>query len=91
MVSASILPVGTAPSPRPLSTLPTPKGLPLFGNVLDAWRDPIKFLTEGSALGDMVRYRFGEGAYKYTQMIKDTQATLNLAKVIEFALDIIPF
>lgn len=33
----------------------------------------------------------GEGAYKYTQMIKDTQATLNLAKVIEFALDIIPF
>lgn len=32
-----------------------------------------------------------EGAYKYTQMIKDTQATLNLAKVIEFALDIIPF
>ncbi len=33
----------------------------------------------------------GAGAYKYTQMIKDTQATLNLAKVIEFALDIIPF
>jgi hypothetical protein len=33
----------------------------------------------------------GEGAYKYTQMIKDTQATLNLAKVIEFAVDIIPF
>lgn len=33
----------------------------------------------------------GEGAYMYTQMIKDTQATLNLAKVIEFALDIIPF
>ena len=33
----------------------------------------------------------GEGAYQYTQMIKDTQATLNLAKVIEFALDIIPF
>jgi hypothetical protein len=33
----------------------------------------------------------GEGAYKYTQMIKDTQATLNLAKVIEFAVDLIPF
>jgi hypothetical protein len=33
----------------------------------------------------------GAGAYKYTQMIKDTQATLNLAKVIEFAVDIIPF
>jgi hypothetical protein len=33
----------------------------------------------------------GAGAYKYTQMVKDTQATLNLAKAIEFALDIIPF
>lgn len=33
----------------------------------------------------------GAGAYKYTQMIKDTQATLNLAKAVEFALDIIPF
>ncbi len=33
----------------------------------------------------------GAGAYKYTQMIKDTQATLNLAKSLEFALDIIPF
>jgi hypothetical protein len=33
----------------------------------------------------------GAGAYKYTRMIKDTQATLNLAKAVEFALDIIPF
>jgi hypothetical protein len=33
----------------------------------------------------------GAGAYKYTQMVKDTQATLNLAKAVEFALDIIPF
>lgn len=33
----------------------------------------------------------GEGAWQYSQMVKDTQATLNLAKVIEFALDIIPF
>ena len=33
----------------------------------------------------------GAGAYQYTQMIKDTQATLNLAKAIEFAVDIIPF
>ncbi len=37
--------------------------------------------------GDMI----GAGAYKYTQMVKDTQATLNLAKVIEFAGEIIPF
>lgn len=30
------------------------------------------------------------GAWKYTQMVKDTQATLNLAKVIEFAVDLVP-
>jgi len=33
----------------------------------------------------------GAGAYRYTQMIKDTQASLNLAKTVEFAADIIPF
>jgi hypothetical protein len=30
------------------------------------------------------------GAWGYSQMVKDTQATLNLAKVIEFAVDLIP-
>ena len=30
------------------------------------------------------------GAWGYSQMIKDTQATLNLAKVIEFAVDLVP-
>ncbi len=30
------------------------------------------------------------GAWKYSQMVKDTQATLNLAKVIEFAVDLVP-
>ncbi len=30
------------------------------------------------------------GAWQYSQMIKDTQATLNLAKVIEFAVDLVP-
>lgn len=39
------------------------------------------------ATGDLV----GEGAIKYSQMIKDTQAKLNLAKVAEFARDIVPF
>lgn len=32
-----------------------------------------------------------QGALTYTNMIKDTQATLNLAKAVELALDIIPF
>ena len=30
------------------------------------------------------------GAWGYSQMIKDTQAALNLAKVVEFAVDLIP-
>jgi hypothetical protein len=33
----------------------------------------------------------GNGAFKYSQMVKDTQATLNLVKVIEFAVDLVPF
>lgn len=33
----------------------------------------------------------GKGALEYTNMIKDTQATLNLAKAAELALEIIPF
>lgn len=32
----------------------------------------------------------GHGAFVYSRLIKDTQATLNLAKVIEFAVDLIP-
>jgi len=30
------------------------------------------------------------GAWAYSQMVKDTQATANLAKVIEFAVDLVP-
>jgi len=32
-----------------------------------------------------------QGALKYTNLIKDTQATLNLTKAVEYAADIIPF
>jgi hypothetical protein len=32
-----------------------------------------------------------KGALEYSNMIKDTQATLNLAKAVELALDIVPF
>lgn len=35
--------------------------------------------------------KVGNGAYAYSQTIKDTQAALNLAKAVELALDIIPF
>ena len=33
----------------------------------------------------------GKGAFKYSQMVKDTQATANLAKVAQYAIDLIPF
>ncbi len=32
----------------------------------------------------------GHGAFVYSRMIKDTQATLNLAKVVEYVVDLIP-
>jgi hypothetical protein len=32
-----------------------------------------------------------KGAYEYTWMVKDTQATANLAKVAQYAIDLIPF
>ena len=32
-----------------------------------------------------------QGALKYTTLLKDTQATLNLTKAIEYAVDLIPF
>jgi len=32
----------------------------------------------------------GRGAFRYSRMIKDTQASANLAKVIEFAVDLVP-
>lgn len=32
----------------------------------------------------------GHGAFLYTRMVKDTQAALNLAKVAEFAVDLVP-
>src|SRR4051794_20479246 len=45
---------------RPLKSAPTPRGVPLFGNVLEAWRDPLKLLSESARdLGDFVRFRFG--------------------------------
>jgi hypothetical protein len=33
----------------------------------------------------------GKGALTYTQVVKDAQSVLNLAKAVELALDIIPF
>src|SRR5262249_21008791 len=50
----------SAEGPRPLSALPSPRGLPFFGHVLDIWRDPLKLMNDSARVhGDMVRFRFG--------------------------------
>src|SRR5579883_2668489 len=39
---------------------PGPKGLPVIGNVLEAWRDPLGLLMRSARdYGDHVRFRFG--------------------------------
>lgn len=39
---------------------PGPEGLPFFGSLFPAWRDPIGLLTRGrETYGDLVRYKFG--------------------------------
>jgi cytochrome P450 len=41
-----------------------PRGLPLLGNTLDAWRDPIELMTRALAdHGDIVRLQFGPHRY----------------------------
>jgi cytochrome P450 len=40
-------------------TVTGPKGLPLIGSILDAWRDPIRMMTHAlREHGDVVRFRF---------------------------------
>lgn len=33
----------------------------------------------------------GAGAFQYSRMVKDTQATLNLANTVQYAVDLVPF
>ncbi|MET0593107.1 MAG: cytochrome P450 [Polyangiaceae bacterium] len=43
----------------PLASAPGPRGIPLFGSLFDAWRDPLHLLSTGAREhGDVVRYRF---------------------------------
>jgi cytochrome P450 len=49
-----------------------PRGVPFFGNVLEAWRDPIGLMMRGLRdHGDLVRFRFGP--YRY-YMVNDPDA-----------------
>jgi cytochrome P450 len=43
---------------------PGPKGLPFFGSVFPAWRDPLAFFKDSHArYGDVVRFKFGPYQY----------------------------
>ena len=42
-------------------------------------------------VGPLPNDTIGDGALKYTGAVKEVQATANLAKAVELALDIIPF
>src|SRR5690349_14084278 len=48
----------------PLTRAPGPSGVPVFGSLFDAWRDPLKLLSECARQhGDVVRLRFGPYDY----------------------------
>ena len=48
----------------PSSRAPGPRGLPWFGSVFPAWRDPLAlFLESRATYGDVVRFKFGPFQY----------------------------
>lgn len=64
--------VCTASAPPLARRAPGPRGLPLLGSVLPAWRDPLGFFLEARAtFGDVVRFKFGP--YDY-YMVADPDA-----------------
>lgn len=47
-------------------TPPGPRGVPLFGNVLDAWKDPIGLMMKSwREHGDVVKFKFGPFDYLF--------------------------
>lgn len=47
-------------------TAPGPRGVPFFGSVLDAWRDPIDLMMRSwRAHGDVVKFKFGPFDYLF--------------------------
>lgn len=49
---------------KPLRTAPGPRGVPFFGNVLRAWKDPLGLIEDAARdHGDFVRLRFGPYDY----------------------------
>jgi cytochrome P450 len=61
----------------PLARAPGPKGAPFFGSLLEAWRDPLKLLSEGArAHGNVVRFRFGAHQYLLVSGLPEIQHVL---------------
>jgi cytochrome P450 len=61
----------------PLARAPGPRGAPIFGSLFDAWRDPLKLLSEGARdHGNVVRFRFGAFQYVLVSGLNEIQHVL---------------
>jgi cytochrome P450 len=61
----------------PLASAPGPSGAPLFGNLFDAWRDPLKLLSDSARdHGNVVRLRFGPYTYVLVSGLSEIQHVL---------------
>src|SRR5262249_13010495 len=61
-------------TPSHSSPPPGPRGLPFFGSVLEAWRDPLGLCVEGmQRYGDIARYRFGPYWFFLVNHVDDVQ------------------
>ncbi|HMI82734.1 MAG TPA: cytochrome P450 [Polyangiaceae bacterium] len=61
----------------PFAKAPGPQGAPLFGSLFDAWRDPLKLLSDCARdHGDVVRLRFGPYHYVLVSGLSEIQHVL---------------
>jgi len=61
----------------PLERAPGPRGVPIVGSLFDAWRDPLKLLSEGARdHGNVVRFRFGAFQYLLVSGLSEIQYVL---------------
>jgi cytochrome P450 len=61
----------------PLANAPGPRGAPIFGSLFEAWRDPLKLLSEGARdHGNVVRFRLGGFQYVLVSGLTEIQHVL---------------